>query len=45
MALAIDITDGHGPSTEVRRELLVEKLGNVAYFPAVKTFTSCTHQT
>ena len=29
MALAIDITDGRGPSSEVHRELLVEKLGNV----------------
>ena len=46
MALAIDITDGRGPISEARRELLVKKLGNVANFPvhpAVKTFTSCTH--
>ena len=46
MALAIDITDGRGPISEARRELLVKKLGNVEYFPvhpAVKSFTSCTH--
>ena len=43
MALAIDITDGRGPSSEAHCELLVKKLGNVAYFPvhpAVETFTS-----
>ena len=46
MALAIDIINGHGPSSEVRCELLVKKLGNITYFPvhpAVKTFTNCTH--
>ena len=33
MTLAIHITDGHGPSSEARHELLVKKL---AYFPEVK---------
>ena len=31
MALAIDITDGRGPISEARRELLVKKLGNVFF--------------
>ena len=43
MALAINIIDGRGPSSEARCELLMEKLGNVAYFPAVKMLTSYTH--
>ena len=39
MALAIDITYGCGPSSEARRDLLVKKQGNVAYYsihPALK---------
>ena len=46
MVLTIDITGGHGFSSKERRELLVKKLGNVAYFPVhptVKAFISYTH--
>ena len=45
--LTIDITDERASSSKTaRHELLVKKLGTVAYFPvhpAVKMFTSCTH--
>ena len=46
MALAINKTDRHGPSSEARCELLAKKPGNVAYFPvhpAVKTFTNYSY--
>ena len=33
MAFAIIITNGRGPSSKACHELLVKKLGNVAYFP------------
>ena len=46
MALAIDITDGHGLSNEARRELLLKKeQGNavLAFLFAVNSrLTSCT---
>ena len=45
MALAINITDGHGLSNEARRELLLKKQGNavLAFLFAVNNcLTSCT---
>ena len=41
MALAINITDGHGPSGEARCELLVKKLGSIAYYPVHPAVRNC----
>ena len=41
VALAIDVTDGCDLSNKVHHELLMKKLGNVAYFPVHPAVKNC----